>query len=493
MKNFIYLFILSTTFLMSSCSEVLEEDPQSFLSPENFFLTDTDFETATVGTYGLMVSGGLYARWIHEMIVIIDGSLNGSPNWPEFGLTFDASWRTTGIVWDNHYRLINQTNTILKHLSESSIDDSKLKIWEGEMKFLRAMAYFDLVRFYGDLPLHLEPTETLANASKPRAPISEIYNAIISDLLTAELLLPVINQKRGRATKGAAKGLLANVYLTMSGNPLNDTEKLELAKEKLTEIVDTSNPSFSSAPYSYALEEDYQSLFYKVESNRLNNGPVTILQPAIENGKEAVIELNFFNANNGIFSAIYPHAKIRRKKIQPWYRDKFETTDYRADVTYVLNAGDPYGNRFQQRKFPRTGDTWNNHENNWPYLRYADLVLMLAEVENNLNGPTSLAFACINAIRERARNADGIQRAVPADYSIADASSKDEFFELLQNERIVEFCLEGKTWLDWMRWGTIEKNVIEQGRNYMPRIELFPIPQNQISITQGVLEQNTGY
>ena len=493
MKNITKKIILPLFLIMAliSCDHLLEEEPYSIIAPQTFFKTESDFNSAVIGAYTILLTGGLFGQHYTNTIVAFTWETNIPRTSVDYTLAFDPTYINAQRFWTSFYSLINQCNMIIMKLDEVNISEHAKNVLKGEAHFLRGMAYFELNRLYGGVPLHLEPTESLDNVLKPRSSIQDVYLQIITDLSIAENLLPLVNTfEKGRAAKGAAAGLLAKVYLTMAGNPLNDLSKLQLAREKLLEIVDPIDPKQSKSPYLFQLENNFQSLFLE-SVQRL---PAIVSKYANENGPESVFEINFKGLEDGTPSCVYPHASsFNGRAGNLWIYNIFDANDYRREVTFC-KAGDPYGNVRVQRKFPRTGSLWNNHENNWHYLRYADLILMLAEVENELNGPTDLAHRAINAIRTRARNANGTPRTVPADYS--DISSKEQMRDLIYKERQLELAVEGQTWFDWLRTGRIRQMVEMQNspnRVYRESCELLPIPMLEITLSKGVLEQNPGY
>lgn len=500
MKNTIYFILALFLFTFSSCEDELNEVPLTTISPNNFYKSQSDIELATVGIIALHSSLDLYAWGIHYAQTWPAGDYYRGPGDPWENLSFESNWYFSDLLWNANYKLINNANLVLDKIDAISFDQNKKDALKGETLFLRATAYFDLVRLFGKVPLHLTPTVDLAGSSLKESPIEDIYDAIIADLKMSESILDLQNPYGvGYATKGSATGLLAKVYITMTGNPLNDQSKWATALEQLKKIVDVNNPATSAPPFNYHLEPDFQNLFYLVASPAFSgaggSGNINIAAPANENGPEAVYEINF-DQTAGLMSAAFP-TSVSGLQIKPWLRTYFNDGDYRKEVTMVTTDNDPLGAMFLEKKFQSTGSTWNDNSNNWTYLRYANLVLYLAEAENEINGPTPLALRAINAIRERARKgkAGEAERSVPANYTSSDANTKEDFRELIFRERILEFACEGENWFDWIRWGKLEEVLTLQGRPqyYRPRLLFFPKPQAQVTLSNGNINQNTGY
>ena len=481
LKYIIPVFLLT----LFSCEDFLTEDPISIVSPDSFFQSESDFNLAVLGAYGTLSGRALYGWWAPATQAGITLEVTTAPNKIEYQLSFDSTYGTAALFWGAYYKLINQCNLILSKIDDADIPEEVKKELEGETLFLRGLAYFDLTRLYGGVPLHLKPTLSVVDTSLPRASVAECYAQIIDDLKKAEAALLIENSfTKGRAAKVSAAGLLAKVYLTMAGEPLQDNSKLQLAHTKLLEIVNKDNPSVSKKPYVNALEADYQSLFVV----GTKTGGVTV--PANENGPESIFEINFTKIGDGTQGNVFPNVGwvFGNKRASPWLYKMYDDEDYRRSVSYKSNK--------IQLKWPKTTATFDDHESNWHYLRYADLVLMFAEVENEINGPTDLALRAINAVRERARNANGTPSAEPANYTAVEATSQDVFRDLVEMERRIELALEGGTWFDWMRTGKIQEMVEMQnanGRVYRDAIKLFPIPLQDVSLSGGVLIQNPGY
>jgi hypothetical protein len=500
MKIINYIIFCFFAIAIVSCKKQLEESPLSTVSPNNFYKTQADFEAATLGAIGIHAGLDDYGWAMHYAQTWPAGDYKRGAGDQWENLSFESNWYFSDVLWRSNYQLINNINLTLSKIDAVSFDQSKKDALKGELYFLRATAYFDLVRLFGKVPLHLEPTTTLDNASLPESDIKEIYDAIVADLLQAETLLALRNPYGvGYASKGAATGLLVKVYVTMAGNPLKDVAKWPLALEQAKKIVNGNNPSISAAPYTYALEPDFQNLFYLIVSPAFSGsggtGRPIIGKAANENGPEAVYEINY-KTTAGLLSSAFP-TSVAGLQVNDWMRTYFNDEDYRKQVTMVTTDTDPLGSRFLEKKFQSTGTTWNDNENNWTYLRYANLILFLAEAENEVNGPTPLAYSALNAIRKRARNgmAGSTPRTEPADYAATEATTKEAFRELLYKERVLEFALEGEDWFDWIRTGTLEKQLNFQGRQqyYRPRLVLFPKPQAQVTLSKGKITQNEGY
>lgn len=494
--------VLSGTLAMGGCADLigLEEEPTDFISPGTFYQSASDAESAINGLYAGLSVTSTYSRdyprhlgrWTQELRTG-GGNLN-------YRLAFDPTVSDFADIWADHYEIINWANGAIKYIPEIEMDATQKARVLGEARFIRGLLYFNLARWYGGVPLELDPTESSVGLEIPRSSLPETYGQVIEDLQFAVENLPVFNGDR--ADEGAAKALLAKVYLTMAGEPLGDRSKLELAHDLLLDLVDPANPAQGRAPYNYALEPDFADLWWQTTKRNVGHSEFVLLEAANETGPENIFSIRFTTTGEGGGSVL---GGGWNNQTGDWLQEMFEENEdgsYRH--VHTLNPdGSDWGPTGGQRKYQPTEDANNNHEHDWPLLRFADVLLMFAEVENEINGPTQAAFAAINAVRERARTNAGspvgandveqyLTPGVPEDYTAADLGSQEEFRQAVYLERQLELALEGKAWFDWLRTGRLEEMITMQDRNYDPRIELFPIPQSEIDLN-GELEQNPGY
>jgi hypothetical protein len=251
---FTFLILLLTIF-SSGCEDFLDQVPQTARSSENFYRTDADFKNAIVGSYavfknnGLYGNGGINANLLTLTEVVSDNVTHGATkavsNLSVFEIDeFNFSLSNTVItsVWTGHYIGIGRVNTILDKLPAATFEASQKNRYEGEAKFLRAYFYFNLVRLFGKVQLVEQAFDEPYAANKlPRAEVSKIYELIINDLTFAENNLPaaIPASEAGRASRWAAKALLAKVYMT--------TNQLEPAGQKLKEIIDSQQFNLSTS------------------------------------------------------------------------------------------------------------------------------------------------------------------------------------------------------------------------------------------------------
>ncbi len=490
--NKIYHFLLVALLVLSgACDNILQEDPQDQIFKDNFFQTENDAISAINSIYGHMNStsigptfGGLYhsTYWVIQGLASdeMNNRLAGAPQNDELEqFRFDAANGNFFDVWSQAYRVIHNANFAIEGISNMELEESTQNSLLGEARFLRSMVYFDLVRMYGEVPLLLEGNSELRPSKNS---VDEIYEQIISDLSIAIAHLPssyTTENGRGRATTGAARGLLAKVYLTLG---------------RWQEAADQANTVINSGAYS--LWPDFADLF------KISN----------ENGQETLFGIGFGDAGGAIsfwevgqfnvrllpreLRTEYPGANTQGWQVatQDLY-NAFSAGDRRRHVTFMTRAAgssldDPHIRKYWDEEHePIPGNT----EADFPYLRYAGVLLIYAEALNELhNGPNTEAYEAINTVRRRARFDGNTELDVLPDLANL---SYEQFRDAVLLERRKEFVAEGHRWFDLVRMGKLQELVPFAKDGVMPRPTdvLFPLPQIEIDLNQNLLPQNPGY
>lgn len=481
--------LLLTVFIMSSCKKFLEENPKGQISINNYYQTQSDAVAAVNAIYGYLnsISTGSTAGVYHSTFWVIEGlasdeMLNnqiGSPDLDQLA-TFTYSPQNSSLLetWQMHYKTITIANIAIGRIPGINMDTVLRRRLVNEAKFLRGLMYFDLVRMFGDVPLVTKEVEGL----KPsRSPVSDVYDLIISDLTAAEDLptsYPAGNGK-GRATSGAAKAILAKVYLTR--------KEFDKAASKALEIINSNQ---------YQLWDDFADVF-KLSSR---NGKEAIFSVGFGDGGGAI---SFWEVGQFNVRLLPPALSVEGvQNAQGWQiptlylYNSYDPDDRRRSVTFVTEVHNTDGSITTIRPYIRkywdslAEPTANGSYNDYPVIRYADVLLMYAEASNELgNTPTALDY--LNMVRRRARfDGTNYNNAVP-DYV---GLTQDQFRAAVLKERMMEFVAEGQRWFDLSRTGTLEKavplakpGVVPQDKNY-----LFPIPQRERDLNEN-LTQNPGY
>ncbi len=405
---------------------------------------------------------------------------------------------TNGIVngmWVGYYNFINKCNIALDEIyNNTSIEASEaVKVQsEAEARFLRAYAYFNMVRFFGNIPL-IDKILDVSQINVPQSTPAQIYTLIESDLQFAAANLPVSWDSKfvGRSTKGAANGLLAKVYLT---------------QQKWAAAMGAANAVMGSGQYD--LSTPYDRIFG--ESGENSKESVFEVQatatPAIQtaNGVEytryqgvrasGTWNLGYgWNVPNSNLEAAY-EANDPRKARTLLYRSSASTT---YKTVYGENTGTDWTNPIYNHKVYSTAAMRSAMGTNTSYwmnirlLRYADVVLMYAEAANEVGGSANITAAqnALNSVRARAR---GTNTTLLPNVTSTDQGT---LREAIRHERRIELAMEHDRFFDLVRWGISGSALPAAGRpNFNPsRDNLLPIPQTQIDLSKDVLKQNPNY
>lgn len=494
-KNISKISLVVAVFLISSCSkDFLEVKPQGKQTAANFFQTQDHAIAATNAIYGILRNWEVTVfAYIGCTDIISDDADKGSePNDALFlseidNFTFDAGNIAPKTVWTGYYKGIFRANVAIERIPNVKMDETIKKRLIAESKFLRAHFYFNLVRWFGDLPL-ITKQLTQDDFKQSRAKAADVYALIISDLKEGIENLPEKSKYAaddlGRATKGAARGLLAKVYLTMKD--YTNAEKYAL------EVINSNE---------YSLLADYGKIFTR-EGENSSESLFEVQSTAKED--RVTFEADYdggsqYNEVQGVRGT--PNLGWGFNRPSDSFIAEFEAGDPRREAT-ILYEGEvlPDGSaiveknpnvfnaRYNQKAWIPTHAGFNyNGPGNIRILRYADVLLIAAEAMNE-NGKSAEALTHLNAIRKRAR---GKLTTVLPDVT---ETNKDKLKAAIWHERRVELGLEQHRWFDLIRTGQTEAAMKKHGKNFVKnKNELLPIPQTEIDLSSGTLVQNQGY
>ncbi len=485
----IFLTAFASGLLLQSCVPDLDLSPLSSQSVNTYYKTAEDANAAVIALYGQ-----LRAMYRDEVIVTPNivsaddgipfptGNANRIAIW-NFDITTENTF--VGQIWSNAYTAIQRSNIAINRIPGIDAGEAVKRAYLGEARFLRALHYFTLVRFFGGVPLVLTETTTLNDIEVARASVDQVYEQIQSDLTEAISSLPATytGASVGRATSGAAKGLLGKVYLTRAGTDQNSAY-WKMAADILKEVISSN---------SYALWDDYADVF------------------ALQNrgAKESLFEVMYLTdiAGNNFSTGYAPRGApivpgsgsgiLRPSKA---LFNLYTEDDLRKPVTFLtryihpttgqtvtLSADDPDPARAISfwKLADLTNATSGGSAKSFPILRYSDVLLMYAEALNEANGPVTEAFDALNKVRERA----GLEPLA--------GLGKEAFRAAVWQERRLELCFEGHRWFDLVRTGRLIAAVqSETSFSRNPKIAshhiLYPIPQREID-ANSELRQNDGY
>ncbi len=482
--NIVTIALLGAGF--SSCSDFLNQYPQTDLSEKDFYKTAEDIKSAVNGAYSTLQEGNIYGNWYIFAEIPSDNTRNQLSGSVTTQSEFDKFYIDTQNsqikdFWNAAYKMINRTNTVLGRIDNIPIDQELANRYKLECKFIRALMYFNLVRVFGDVPLVLNEISIAEAYNVLREPTDNVYKQIIADLKEAQALpASYATADDGRATSGAAKALLGQVYMTL--NNYSDAEKI------LGEVVNSGR---------YALLEN--------TAGSLNiNGYKSVFSPINHNSKEGIFEIQFLKGGYGegsnfvnnyapensgtnvvtvggtsgnnipemdIYNA-YEEGDLRRDfSMSLGYNDNRKSGQW-VDSRYVCKYMDtPYAN----------GDA----SNNYPVIRYGNVILMYAEALNK-NGKTAEACKYLNMTRRRGFGYQTTETS-PVDLQTSDQS---QFALFVEQERRVELAFEDQRWFDLIRTGRAVEVMKSKGFSLNETNLICPIPQKQIDVNPKLTQNN---
>jgi len=512
-----YIFFSIVTIILSayliSCEDFLKEKPKTFLSPDGVFKTKNDIFAGVVSVYDGLGSNSLnyYKRRFLYLNWFCSDEIN-SINLAEKNLdnfTFNSTDANISDTWATIYDQINRANTVLTNIPKVPMTKADANQYEAEVRFLRALGYFNLSRVFGDIPIHETETASLEDAFKERSPLADVYKLVISDLTFAKDNMAPTNEK-GRATSGAAKALLARVYLTKATSSAAAATDYQSCATLCTEVIGSGTyrlmPDFEKA---IGKEDAYNAeSIFEFESQRVKFPNELTAMGAFFLPAETFATVRFPQLKaNFPDQAASPGGSNLFSEI-PFF-NRFDKRDYRKEKTFVSwgirkSTGDTIQYTSFITPFPSpsfkfidesqpTSRSGYAFETNIIILRLADVYLMKAEALNEIGGPTPDAYAALNAIRTRARNRDGkSSNGYPADLA---GLTKETFRDAVMDERMIELAFEGHRWFDLVRTSRLVSLFATLHPEYgiTTKHMLFPIPKAQLDLKGSKLKQNPGW
>lgn len=492
-----YFLVIAAITFMSACNKsYLDRNPLDQISSQTFWKTEDDVKMALGGCYRQLQSDFLSYRrvWLDCL------SDNAFAEWGyynmasmQIGVTSAASGGAVNMAYYAPYRGIANCNYFLANIDNVPIDETKKTIYKGEVRFLRALMYFDLVDFFGDVILYRERPESAEAAKVAKSPKSEVLAYIHEDLDAAIASLPDA-EYAGHAVKGSATAFKARVLLY---------------ENKWPEAASFALQTMQSGKFS--ISDDYLGLFLTATQG---GNPEIIFSTQYLSPTNPTAFVESMDVQIGWYGCINPYQDLV---------DEYECTDGKTiSESALYNPATPFANRdprlvLTMRRVAE--ETWpepqhpgqtgyvmrkyadfshapfsyanTNSDQDMVWIRYADVLLMYAEAKNEAEGPDASIYDALDQIRSRA----GVNMP-PVDR--AKYNSKDLLREYIRHERRVELALEGLRYFDIKRWKIADtklptlKNPGGVPLAFEQKHYLFPFPQAELD-NNPELVQNEGY
>ena len=494
MKNIKYKLAISGAFiviasLMISCSDdFAQEAPKYSIDSENYFNSSEDYYNALIAAYDILQS-----TYVNAILgeIASDNTLCGGESatdvigWQQIDDMIHTPVNSNlHDVWNWMFAGVQRCNYFMEFKDKIDFEDREMMI--GEVQFLRAYYHFELVKWFGAIPLKIDERYGIGDENIiPRSPVSEVYAQIEADLTAAITVLPEIPTQTGRATKGAAQALLGKAYLFQ--------DKFSEAATVLESLINDGN---------YSLVEDYDDIFemtgengtesvFEIQYTDVEGASFDCLQ-CVE-GNVAVGFSGVRGYNGPLFTSGFSFNVPTQEAV-----DQFEPGDLRKDVAILdieawaestgaeFTTGFEHTGFFNRKYLPRKrsedaeGDLNLTNPNNYRAIRYADVLLMAAEANNRGGISDTKAQEYVSLVRRRAFGDTN------HDITLTGAALTDAIY----HERRVELMGEGHHFFDLVRTGRAAAEIegFVAGKH-----EVFPIPLEEIQFSNGNWSQNPNY
>ncbi len=438
MRTVKILVVIIVLFSVSSCKNFLDTEPLSENQPDNFYQTESQVVAALAGVYDILGRSETYGnQMLARMALDADEAYSGVT--AGLGIENHLSYASDAVVgnnWRLWYDGINRANLLLENIYRADMDSIEREVIRGEALFLRGYYHFMLVKNWGDVPVMIKSIDNPNQVYAERTPAHLVYEQITRDMKDAEKLVKTALEigHGGKVNKSAVRGILARVYLHWAGYPVNDVSKYEEARDWAYKVMMPDpkdgfqhdlNPSYEDVFVKYCTDQyDIKESIWEIEF--YGNGTT-------DNG---FTETGLVGSNNGIrylgddseYGGKYVYSTgIIRIPARTWYTfegpDDIISPDERRDwsiANYTLDGTPAYETAVPMNTIiGRSSGKWrrelevvypktkNISPNNFPLLRFSDVLLMFAEAENQIHGgPTADAIAAVNRVRRRAYGKD---------------------------------------------------------------------------------------
>jgi starch-binding outer membrane protein, SusD/RagB family len=489
MKRLLGVAPLALALSLAGCDDLLTETPKQFLTTDSYYRTPADVESATLAAYQPITRGDVWEWNLVLLTELASDHVRIHPDEPNFGtyapglLAFTPTMGAVVGPWNGFYTSIFRANLVLDRAPGVQFADAE---WQrqliAEAKFIRGYAYLLLTKLYGDVPLLLSLDDHEEAVGKAREAVDRVHAQVVTDLTEAEADLPATPRAHGRASKAAARMVLADLYQWRS-SALGNNEWGQAA-EYAKRVIDDPN---------WGLVDDYLSQY--LPANKVNREMIwMVASSGVEGRTSTNVGCMWLPRILGFGSAGGCEVLGQPTK---WFYDSWTPGDYRFEVMYRTDGCStnpsigcvafPWPNVYKYR--PSNRGVGGPNDADFPLYRFAEALLIYAEAQFEM-GNQAPALAAINQLRARARQgAGGESRAEPADLTTL---TRDAIYR----ERGWELAHEGKRWFDMLRRGQeywvsqLQQNAPQADRS--PHKMLLPIPQVEMDANRALV-QNPGY
>ena len=483
------LLVGGLTFSVSSCKDYLETEPVSLFGPDYIFSNVNSAQKQVLGVYASLAGDNGYGIRL-SMYYTLDDDLmmgQGATPFPDnerrdiAHYTVQPSNTQLANPFNQLYQGIERANNSIYYIPKMDLytngteaQKKELRRLHGEALTLRAQFYLELIRNWGDVPARFVPASIEEEAFKARTNRDEIYDKLLADLAEAATLVPwrsEIGVKDERITQGAVRALRARIALYRGGyslrtnrqmeRPANYQEFYKIAKDETKAIINRND---------HRLNPSFEAVFKEnIAGRRIEPNGEVLWEVAMTGGSSAAGDSKLGYYNGPRLNGSVGNGALT---ILPTYFYSFNQNDLRRDVTAA-----PYNISSAAIIQPRTLQTMVDGKFrrdwipgmltsaaqyfgvNWPMIRYSDVLLMFAEAENELSGPTAEAYEAVNQVRRRAFGKAITTPDVTVD--LPAGLGKADFFKAVVQERAWEFGGEGIRKYDLIRWNMLGQRLSE--------------------------------
>lgn len=421
----------------SSCKKILQTTPEDFSAPTNFFTNEQQVDAYLASVYDVLNDGGYYNNSFRTIIAEgTDESYNTASIGTPYPAHYSANSSDVNIAsfWSSLYKGVDRACVLLENLQRAPLTDSKRKRVTGEARFLRAYFLFVATQWFGDVPLKTTSTKSEADVQIAFTPTKEVYDYVIKEMTEAEALLAEQTATslayNERVTYTTVQGILARVCLFAAGYPVNDIKKYEDALAWATKVKNSGEHSLaadyrkifinhSADAYDNVSRESMWEVGFKTDASNAALREQISANIGVSVGINAWGRVQNVNRTTATLYRAYPsdYNPVTRQDLTPDLRRDWNIAPYTLTnvpststsatiPTVTPQVWNAWWLRFSgkwRRQYevvvPRDA---NNSPQNFPLLRYSDVLLMLAEAENQVHGPTDVAYEALNLVRRRA-------------------------------------------------------------------------------------------